>query len=353
MRHHIINTPNEHQPQPALCRALHRVFGRSLFQVLSIGVALLSTGGSFYSAAAAPSNQSTEGRIGQSADAGINQSADALGPIIGPIANPTVSPIADSEFKIHNTHTLPIKASHSELAYELYVRLPKDYATSGKTYPMVLLNDTGYAMAVASGIVHLMAGRDIEDAILVGISYSKGHAPTLSRTRDYTPTLAPTESGGHSLEVQQHSGQASQYIRFIKTDVLPLIQQRYRIAAHKKVFVGHSYGGLLGISILLQDPTLFDAYILGSPSLWYDNQVMFRLESDYAKRHNSMLARVFMYVGSKEGKMVDDLQAFSKQLTARRYAGLSLQTKVLPGLTHHSAFAVLLTDGLQQAIPKT
>lgn len=264
----------------------------------------------------------------------------------------SISAEESTEFKIRNTHTLQIKSEVSGLEYELYIRLPNDYSENNKKYPLVLLNDTGYSVAVASGIVHLMAGRDIEDVIIVGISYSKGHNPLLSRTRDYTPTYAPNEKRGHSLEVQKHSGKASQYISFISDEVLPLISQTYRIRQDKKIFVGHSYGGLLGANILITNSELFDYYILGSPSFWYDNKVMFRLESDFAKNNKAMKASVFMYIGSEEGSMVEQMLAFENQLKSRNYQGLSVRSKVLSGLTHHSAFAVLLTDGLQQAVPK-
>ncbi|PAJ71670.1 esterase [Pseudoalteromonas sp. NBT06-2] len=257
-----------------------------------------------------------------------------------------------TEFKIRNTQTQQIKSEKSGLEYELYIRLPKDYSRSNRKYPVVLINDTGYSIAVASGIVHLMADRDIEDVIIVGISYSKGHNPLLSRTRDYTPSYAPNEKHGHSLEVQKHSGKASQYISFISEDVLPLISKTYRIKQDKKIFVGHSYGGLLGANILITNPELFDYYILGSPSFWYDDKVMFRLERDYAKNNETMKANVLMYIGSKEGRMVEEMLAFENQLQSRDYQGLNIQSKVLPGLTHFSAFAVLLTDGLQKAISK-
>lgn len=102
----------------------------------------------------------------------------------------------------------------------------------------------------------------------------------------------------------------------------------------------------------MTNPELFDDYILGSPSFWYDNKVMFRMESDYAKSNKGMKASVFMYIGSEEGSMVEQMLAFENQLKSRNYQGLSIQSKVLPGLTHHSAFAVLLTDGLQKAIPR-
>ncbi|MBB1269940.1 alpha/beta hydrolase [Shewanella sp. SR44-3] len=264
----------------------------------------------------------------------------------------SISAEESTEFKIRNTHTLQLKSEVSGLEYELYVRLPNDYSENTKKYPLVLLNDTGYSVAVASGIVHLMAGRDIEDVIIIGISYSKGHNPLLSRTRDYTPTYAPNEKRGHSLEVQKYSGKASQYINFIADEVLPLISQTYRVREDKKVFVGHSYGGLLGANILITNPELFDYYILGSPSFWYDKKAMFRLESDYAKSNKSMKAKVFMYIGSQEGSMVEEMLAFENQLKSRDYQGLIVRSKVLSGLTHHSAFAVLLTDGLQQAVPR-
>ncbi|EAR29377.1 hypothetical protein PTD2_11194 [Pseudoalteromonas tunicata D2] len=63
---------------------------------------------------------------------------------------------------------MQIKSEKSGLEYEPYIRLPKNYTQSNKKYPLVLLNDRGYSVAAASGIVHLMAGRDIEDVIIVG-----------------------------------------------------------------------------------------------------------------------------------------------------------------------------------------
>ncbi|WP_226410261.1 alpha/beta hydrolase [Shewanella glacialimarina] len=256
-----------------------------------------------------------------------------------------------TEFKINNTHTVQLKSEASGLEYELYIRLPRDYSKNNKQYPVAVINDTSYSFAVASGVVHLMVGSDIEDLIIVGISYSKGENPFISRTRDFTPTYAPNEKRGHSREAQQHSGKALQYISFISDEVLPLISQKYRIKQDKKIFVGHSYGGLLGANMLITNPELFNYYILGSPSFWYDKKVMFRLENDYAKNNKAMKANVFMYIGSEEKTMVDEMQEFDAQLKSRNYAGLHIQSTVLPGQTHNSVFSTLLVDGLKNAIP--
>ncbi|WP_237113700.1 hypothetical protein LOS73_11465 [Pseudoalteromonas sp. SCSIO 43210] len=135
-------------------------------------------------------------------------------------------------------------------------------------------------------------------------------------------------------------------------EVLPLINHMYRIKPDKKIFVVYSYGGLLGANILITHPELFEYYILGSPSFWYDNKAMFRLESNYAKSNKAMKAQVFIYIGSEEGSMVEEMLAFETQLKSRNCRGLSIQSKVLAGLSHRSAFAVLLTYGLQKAISK-
>ncbi|AOT06411.1 alpha/beta hydrolase [Pseudoalteromonas luteoviolacea] len=253
---------------------------------------------------------------------------------------------ASDRFTIHNTQTLKITSKFNLQNYELYVRLPKGYNKSKRTYPLVLINDTSYSIATASGILHLIEGRDIEEVIVVGISYSQGTNPLLSRTRDYTPTFAPDETGGHSKEAQQVSGQANRYVKFIDKQVLPLIIRSFRVDESRKTFVGHSYGGLLGTYILLHQPSLFESYILGSPSFWYDNRVIFEMERHYAEHNESLPAIARYYIGGNEGAMVTDLKAFVDILDKRQYQNFDYGYKVISNASHFSVFALLLTEGL-------
>ncbi|MBQ4840122.1 MULTISPECIES: alpha/beta hydrolase [Pseudoalteromonas] len=259
---------------------------------------------------------------------------------------------ASEQFVIQNTQTLQITSEFNKQSYELYVRLPKGYKKSTRNYPLVLINDTSYSIATASGILHLMEGRDIEEVILVGISYSKGTNPLFSRTRDYTPTFAPKETQGHSKAAQQVSGQANNYVKFIDNQVLPLIASQFRVDKTRKTFVGHSYGGLLGTYIILHQPSLFESYILGSPSLWYDNKVIFEMEQRYAKYNSALPATVRYYIGGKEGKMVTDLKTFVGILDKRQYKNFDYQYKVIPNTSHFSVFALLLTEGLVELYGK-
>ncbi|MDQ2077991.1 alpha/beta hydrolase, partial [Marinimicrobium sp. ABcell2] len=255
-----------------------------------------------------------------------------------------------------DTETINITSTESGQEYELYIKLPINYKTSTKAYPIAILQDIGVTSAVTENAVNLMAGKEIEDLILVGMSYSKDVSPEISRTRDFTPTHAPNERGAHSLEAQAHSGAADEYIRFLGDQVIPLLSKEYRIKTNNKIFVGHSFGGLLGAYILLVNAELFDSYIISSPSLWYDERVMFRLEEGYSKQHTMMKAKVLLYIGQEEsksrrGNMVQDLLRYEKALKSRNYDGLDVKAVVLEGADHSSAFPLLISNALKALVP--
>jgi predicted alpha/beta superfamily hydrolase len=201
-----------------------------------------------------------------------------------------------------------------------------------------------------------MGDRVVKEAIVVGVSYSKGDDSTISRTRDYTPTYSPNEPNGHSTAARKVSGHAKEYTAFLADQVIPLMQQHYRVDSSNKIFVGHSFGGLLGSYILVNRPEIFDHYIIGSPSLWYDKKVIFEMERQYAQKHKTLKAHAMIYVDDNDDspnnkKMAEDVLAFEKVLRSRNYSGLDLQVEIIKGENHHSVFPGLLSRGLMAAIP--
>ncbi|WP_370979543.1 alpha/beta hydrolase [Agaribacterium sp. ZY112] len=258
---------------------------------------------------------------------------------------------------IIHTQTLELASTQGKHVYSLHIHLPKDYNYSKSDYPIVILSDADFSFPLISGVSTLMGARDTLPFIAVAISYSKGDSAQLSRTRDYTPTYAPNERGAHSLEAQKYSGQASAYMDYIEKDVLPYLLKHYRIDLTNKIYAGHSFGGLLGLSILFERPELFDQYIIGSPSLWYDNAAIFNLEKNYAKNNKDLAANVLMYIGANENKnrhknMVDDVYKLHSTLLARAYPSLELQSFELQGASHFSAFPFLLVDALPRVLKK-
>lgn len=260
-----------------------------------------------------------------------------------------VSPFGHPPFE-----TIAIHANSNNKDYELYIQLPKSYQGTKTHYPFIIVNDTNFAFPVTNGAMALMGGAVVKEAIVVGISYSKGDDRAISRTRDYTPTFSPIDKNGNSSPARMASGHAKEYVDFIESQVIPLLQKKYRIDSSKRVFVGHSYGGLLGTYILFKKPHLFTDYIIGSPSLWYDNRVMFTLEKEFSKTHRRLPANVSIFVGSLENDyypMVTDLLEMEKQLRSRNYEGFHLRVEVLQDENHHSVFPGLLSKGLMATLP--
>lgn len=130
------------------------------------------------------------------------------------------------------------------------------------------------------------------------------------------------------------------------------------------MFAGHSLGGLFGSFILLTKPGMFQSYILGSPSLWFDGREIFKYEESYARNHTDLRARVMMFAGMyetpgpgqryyKTTDLIGDMHALERKLKARRYPGLSIRSEVIADEDHLTVFPILISRGLLWALPGT
>ena len=245
----------------------------------------------------------------------------------------------------------------SGIVYQAYVSLPPTYAAEPeRTYPVVYVTDADYAFPVLRAIARRMngAGPRLEEFILVGLSYGKGEDPMASRRRDYTPTAR----GASDAPAGAVHGQSLRYRDYLRDAVLPFVESRFRAAPGRRVFVGHSYGGLLGAQILMTQPAMFSGYVLGSPSFWFDRKHLLQRAPALLDRLETIDADVYIYVGEYEAQrvgdrryqqevdMVADNAAFDAMLRARGFAGLRLQSEVLADEDHLSVAPRGFTRGL-------
>ncbi|OYU46060.1 MAG: IroE protein [Burkholderiales bacterium PBB4] len=280
-------------------------------------------------------------------------------------ALPTSATAAAPAYQIPNSfvHELPRKGTTR--TYQVWVSLPVSYASGSKQYPVVFVTDPQYAFALVHGIRHLLGrrGQNIEDFILVGLALPTNEDAAEARSRDYTPTNAlvnpkrrPDEYGAKVY------GEAAAYRSYVETEVFPLIASQYRADMSRKVFIGHSYGALWGAATLLARPDMFQAYILGSPSFWFDQKVIFQIEQQYAADHKDLKANVQMFAGSfeapgpskrhyKETDLAGDMKRFKETLKRRRYAGLQVTAEVLQGEDHFTVYTTLVGRGLLKVLP--
>lgn len=197
----------------------------------------------------------------------------------------------------------------------------------------------------------------------MGLPPQEGLTSKESRSRDYTfsnPLLDPRRSPEDFSA--DHYGEAETYRDFIAAQVFPLIASHYRADMTRKVFAGHSLGELFGSYVLLTRPDMFQYYILGSPSLWFDQHRILEVERDYASQHRDLDANVMMYVGMYEtikpgaryfsrNDMVVDMRDFERTLKSHKYPHLRIGSEVIADEDHFMVFPSLISRGLLWALP--
>lgn len=263
----------------------------------------------------------------------------------------------DLPYTLSNTVVHKLPAPELGRDYEIFVSVPKACQAESPC-PAVFVTDADYAFPLVRAIAARVGGHSkaIAPFILVGLSYAVGDTPEFSRRRDYTPSDSGDSDYVSDMPGRSpRFGEAEGYRRYLENAVLPFVAQRYRIDRARTVFVGHSYGGLLGAHIVLQSPALFSHYVISSPSLWFNKRWMFEREKALAGTRKALPAKVFFSAGAMEaGKgdnMVADVKAFEAALRQHRYAGLQTQLKVFAGHDHLTVFPDMVTTALKWALP--
>jgi predicted alpha/beta superfamily hydrolase len=269
--------------------------------------------------------------------------------------------------ELANTAVHELPAAGSGRHYEVWVDVPASYADGGdRRYPVVFVTDALYSFPLVRSIRNLLGqrGRNIEDFILVGLPPEIGLTSKASRSRDYTPSnplLEPRDQRDSNYSATLY-GEAAAYRDFIERQVFALVEREYRADMNRKVFAGHSFGGLFGSYVLLTKPAMFDAYILSSPSLWFHRHRIHALEQAYADAHADLRARARLYIGGYETRgvgprylrtmdMVGDARTFEERLASRGYRSLSISSEVIEGEDHLTVFPATISRGLLWALP--
>ncbi|CAM4212094.1 sugar phosphotransferase [Stenotrophomonas lactitubi] len=245
--------------------------------------------------------------------------------------------------------------------YALWVALPAGYAAHPqKRYPVLYVTDALYSFPLVRSVRNLVGqqGVNIEDFILVGLPPQEGLTSKQSRSRDYTPSNPVRTPAGYYSDDVIYGG-AAHYRDFVAAQVLPMVDARYRTDPARRVFAGHSYGALFGAYVLTTQPDMFGTYILSSPSLWFDQGLLPRMQD--AAVMPSQPIRVLLSVGGYEtvkpgprystgNDMLRQTADFAGQLQG---SGRKLQVEniVIDGEDHLTVYPRVITRALLQVLP--
>ncbi|HYW10361.1 MAG TPA: alpha/beta hydrolase-fold protein [Longimicrobium sp.] len=176
----------------------------------------------------------------------------------------------------------------------VWIYLPPDYATSGKTYPVLYMHDgqnlfdaaTSYAgeWGVDEALDSLYAAGD--PGVIV-VAVDNGQA---QRMNEYSPWIHPQHGGG----------QGDEYADFLANTLKPHVDAHYRTrpGPESTGIMGSSMGGLISLYAALRHPGVFGRVGVFSPSLWYSDSVFVAARTGVA---SGPRPRMYFVSGGMEG----------------------------------------------------
>ncbi|RYY15224.1 MAG: alpha/beta hydrolase [Cytophagaceae bacterium] len=220
---------------------------------------------------------------------------------------------------------------HSQVLGEtrrLNVYLPAGYAESAtQRLPVLYMPDGGLEedfLHVTGLLQVLVADGSMRPFILVGIENT-------ARRRDLTgPTTVASD-----LKIAPRVGGSAAFRQFIRQELMPEIQRRYRTTPETAI-VGESLAGLFVVETLLLEPTLFTTYLAFDPSLWWNNGQLASRAPALLQGYAGAPRRAYLATSSQgDTAATRQLSATLNQAAVR---GLSGRYRAMPEETHQTVY---------------
>jgi predicted alpha/beta superfamily hydrolase len=247
-------------------------------------------------------------------------------------------------------NTLELDSVDGQRHYRIWIGQPRQPAPA-QGYPVLWMLDGNAAVGV------------FDEALLEALA--KGRAPLLvaigyqtplriernARTRDYTlqrPGLAVQQDPLTGVP----SGGAEAFLDLLHDRIRPLIARQLPLDDSDQTLWGHSYGGLLVLHTLFTRPQLFNHYAAASPSLWWDEQLLFE-ESARLKTPGASL--LLMRGGAEPASPKSPPEAqpdrLARQMVERLQgvSGLRVDYHSFDGMSHGETLPASLRYLMQQA----
>jgi predicted alpha/beta superfamily hydrolase len=218
------------------------------------------------------------------------------------------------------------------------------YMQPGKKLPAIYVLDGGYGIAGPLAQMMSWAGT-MSPAYVVSVSYPKGQGVERDTDLLYRPVTrdgVTTGGGGAAFEA------------FLTQELKPFLEARYPIDPDKAILFGHSYAGLFVANVLAENPEAFCAYVVASPSVWADPQLLERLASSAPKGSGR---RVYIAAGEKEDmdprqkpSMLEGAAEIASALTAPN-STFKVEKQIFSGENHISYWPRLVPASFSWILP--
>lgn len=171
--------------------------------------------------------------------------------------------------------------------------LPADYENSGKTYPVLYLQDgqnlfnpnAPYGDWAIDKSLAQLAGQGMQDLVVIAIDHGEEE-----RIYEYSPYYNPLFG----------EGKGQQYVSFLTDTLVPYINSHFRVSSrrHDTGIGGSSMGGLISLYAGLTAPANFGKLMVFSPSLWISPMIYHHADQCTLMDGDAL----YLYAGGMESK---------------------------------------------------
>jgi uncharacterized protein len=229
-------------------------------------------------------------------------------------------------------------------SFEIYISVPPSF-NANETYSVVYYCDAN--LKSGTYLRKLLSTNEfnsvLKNKIFVGIGHI-GNYHTLRR-RDF---ILPAIKGNDTAGLEKNYGQTEKFYSYLKDELIPAANKKFKTNADSNSIIGHSLGGLFAFFCLFKSDNLFAKYFALSPALWVDNYSIYK----FNRISDSLPDKKYLYFvsGSKETinkilKGTNDAKSF---LDKMNYINLVYDYDILKNETHNSEVPVSLAKILRE-----
>ncbi|QJD94459.1 alpha/beta hydrolase [Mucilaginibacter robiniae] len=207
----------------------------------------------------------------------------------------------------------------------VWLYLPADYETSGKSYPVIYMQDGQNLFDQYTASYQEWGVDEIMDELFAGqacIIVAVDHGEE-NRITEYNP-----------YDSEHGQGKGDDYVSFLTGTLKPYIDQQYRTLTDTKhtAIAGSSMGGLIAMYAALKCPEVFGNAGVFSPAFWIAKEVY-----AYAlQQENLNNSRFYFVCGDAESDdMVGDMIGMADIVSEKVTDKQQVMVQVVPGAGHN------------------
>ncbi len=209
-----------------------------------------------------------------------------LSGIVLMLVAPRLSLAQKSGEPVNIGHVETIRSEILQEDRDVIVYRHPEYDQSRLSYPVLYVLDADDHFLMAANAVRFLGVNTLIPKMLVVAIRNT------DRWRDLTPPGDKSLKGDFPT-----SGGSDNFLRFLKDELIPHIDQTYRTEPYR-ILSGHSLGGLMTGYAFLNEPELFQAYITIDPSYWWNSRAIPELAAGFfsADKHRNLKTRIYITI---------------------------------------------------------